>query len=829
MDIRSSLPPMTSPLVTEPPRVAATEAVPRIKPAGDGLAAVEVALVVSASDLAQGSSVANLELLEPMIGPEPSPPPYTQVKPRAIQPQEMEKVLSAYNQQVKTALQSAAKDSPLDKFETSLRLISNLKDPRLKDDRQAFDVLNMRKTQVEEEYRKLAQSPEVKSAFENAQQSALKEIFGNDLVHRSRQQAAYLLSDSFQTELNQIPAAEIQAKVQQELSALSVLNPPLAEKITNDLLEKTVKNQSLRMLQSESKAGAASRESLADGLKLYLKAQQTAAGISMQATNISRLASLSDEKIAELTHAVADLAKGSQAADYQKLAESLLDKVDELPAELQQDASQFLSHMKTQNALGVVLLAGSVAGLLQRDLPKDPKAWASLTSASLGTVSMSHFAFRLVGLSEAADVAGKINFKASLNGLKIPVLGSMVVGINTTLDAIALADEYKNEDIAGMTSRAMGVGSGLATLAAITVASGPAAPVILIGSTVVGLTAWGIDSMWGETDLTGRVRQDLRQLGLSNQEEETLKQYTTQTMQVDSYGWPGPTGKYEITTPISRLESQKRLAMAPLSDRVQVINQLMDQATNAHEESLISDAIHQSSDQDFIPLMNSLNTARLAEELEKPADLLPIIYRIQRLAPSPKAAAQLLEPMLQRLAEVKRYPEMKHALSIATPEIKQSLSAKGMQQSLSLAMDDWFRSGENRELVSQLLQDPDLQKSLLSQYAKDMESFKPLLYQLNPDEIASALKPTLSSAQSVSLLESLYAKPPSKRRNTNLTELGHNQKATEISIKLLSRLNDQELQAMPAAVKAKIKLLFQQGERNFMINGPELQKQMKRL
>lgn len=836
MDIRPKTPTATS--SPHPPLVkteAPTEAIPRLHPKGQGISPVEVPLVVSSSELstelsAKGSSVTHIDIVDTpteTVGPAPPPEPtYKTVKPRAIQTEEMDKVLETYHATVKETLESAPDGSALNKFETALRLMSNLKDPRLKDDPQAFDTLTMRKSQVEAEYQKLVQDPEVKSAFESAQKKALESIFGENVAYRAHQQAAYLLSDSFQDELSTLPAEEIQGKVQQEISALSILNPRLAENITDQLLEKTLKAQSLRMLQSDTEAGLASRESLAEAMSLYLRAQQTAAGISLQATNLSRLATLSDDKITELSKAVADLAKGTQATDYNKLAQTLLDKVDELPAELQQDATSFISHMNTQNALGAVLLAGSVAGLLQRDLPEDPKSWASLTSASLGTASMSHFAFRLAGLNQAADIASKINFKASLSGLKVPVVGSVVIGINTTLDAIAMAEEYKNEDAVGMATRAMGVGTGLATLGAITLASGPAAPVILIGSTVVGLAAWGVDSMWGESDLTGRVRQDLRKLDISTQEEKTLEAYTTQPVTIEGFNGPGPASPHTVQVPISRLETQQKLASAPLEDRIKLVNGLMDQHTDGLEEDIIYDTLTQTDDQEYMALMASLNTGRLASEIEDDAQLMPLLYRAERLAKTPEQAAKVLEPALVRLTQDKRYDALQHYLSFTSDEQKAAFSAEALQDTFGHLLDDWHRGSDNKALIKRLMTDKVFQPKL---QLKSKEQIKPWLKELSDDEVSHLLKPLLKNQDGIALLEELYSSPKkNNRRNQQLTHFGANNKAYQVTLALAKELNDQEIQALPTELRDRMKAMLERLNNATFFDNSELTQQISR-
>ena len=162
----------------------------------------------------------------------------------------------------------------------------------------------MRQSEIEGEYKRLIQEPEIQQSFEKSRQLALNEIFGKDLNNRVQGQANYLLNDSFQQELDKLPEAEIQARIQQELSALAILNPAMAKKVGQELIQKTVIHQALKTLQDPGEAGDSMREGLSQALGLYLKAQQTAASVTLQASNFSRLVNISDQQIDELTQAV---------------------------------------------------------------------------------------------------------------------------------------------------------------------------------------------------------------------------------------------------------------------------------------------------------------------------------------------------------------------------------------------------------------------------------------------------------------------------------------------------------------------------------------------
>ncbi|PKL78337.1 MAG: hypothetical protein CVV27_03440 [Candidatus Melainabacteria bacterium HGW-Melainabacteria-1] len=786
-----------NPALNRPERSGAPSLLPALGPSGDLTLSVSEANASQAvgqnlvTPLAQGQSLTAIPLVQEIkVASTVAPASLKAVPPRAIEAAEMDQVLGAYNTLVRARLDQARPGTPLDKFETSLRLMASLGDSRLQQDTQAWEVLQMRRAQIEAQYQNLTQSPEIKQVFASARTEALRQVFGQDLQPRAQAQAAWLLSDDFQQQLDALKGPEIQARVQQELSNLAALNPKLAEQVAGELFEKTLSRQAIKSLQSAGAEGDAARAGLGQALSVYLKAQQSAAGIGMQATNLARLSSLGDEKLAELGQAVADLAQGSGAVtqDAQKLANTLLDRVDDLPLEMRQDASALISHLHAQNILGTVLLAGSVAGLLNRELPQDPKAWVGLTTASLGTASMSHFAFRLVGLNQAADLAGKLNFKAALGGLQIPVLGSVLTGINTTLDAMAFVDELYNEDSVGATSRALGVGSGLATLAAITLMSGPAAPVTLIGATVVGVTAWGIDSVWGESDLTGRIRQQLRQTGISEQEQALLATATS--------------GKSPGSNP----------------ERAALIAALMDQATDSAEESQIHQILMQTPDQDFLPLLAQLHLPRLCAELENTTQVVDLLKRSTELAAAEgKPPAPVLAPMLSSLAEARRGEALSNFVRQAAPEQLSGLSTEQLQHMVQDLSAGWHKSSTQKQAIVDLLSHPGLRQQ--SQVLLSDPETLPRLSQLLPGkDTAVLLSRMLQDRAFDATLNQLYRPLPDVPPATPYamyhpqlmpsTRLGNDVFAARLSYEALKDLPAEQINALPPQLRAQLHQLL---------------------
>lgn len=190
MDIRAAVTPAAHPI---PPAEPPTET-PRVKPEGQGLTPSDIPLLTADRlDLetasTTGQSLTEIPFAEntdapaaqnPANIPEKLHPAFEllDVKPRIVQSEEIEQVLDVYHSKVREKLSQAADNSLLDQFETSVRLMAQLRDPELRrTDRQAWDVLQMRKGQIESSYESLVQSPEIRATFEKSRVEALEEVF----------------------------------------------------------------------------------------------------------------------------------------------------------------------------------------------------------------------------------------------------------------------------------------------------------------------------------------------------------------------------------------------------------------------------------------------------------------------------------------------------------------------------------------------------------------------------------------------------------------------------------------------------------------------------
>lgn len=426
-------------------------------------------------------------------------------------------------------------------------------------------------------------------------------------------------------------------------------------------------------------------------------------------------------------------------------------------------------------------------------------------------------------MSRAAEAASKINYTVQLGAaVKVPLLFSVVSGVNTTLEAVALAREIKNEDAVGMGVRAVGVGSGLASLAALTVMSGPAAPITLIGSTVVGLTAWGIDYAYGESEATGQVRQGLRQLGILAQEEATLAAYQSD---------PASRPFWQIG---GGLPEKERLLQAPVSEKIQVINQLMDGATSAEAEALIHTLIIRSPAEEFMPLMRQLNLPRLAEELEDKQQLLGILQNLTKAEPLAESA-RMLESMLGRMAQKNRHEEIQAIWSNIPADHKAHFSAEGLARVSRALKDRWMPGVPERQNLIQILTDPALtSQSLALLSRREDQHLLELRSQLSNAEMGQLISHIGRSAEpeAQALLEQLYTPAPKKatpRQSQTLTRLGNNAAAAELTAVTLRNLSDAELTQLSPAVRAQMQKLLHNLQHHLMLSRSLLREQLQRL
>lgn len=719
---------------------------------------------LSVTPLAQGQSLSSLEL----VGAEAKHP---------LLPQELEQLMTAYNTQIKTGLENAPPDSPLARFSGTLKLMANLQDPRLQQDTQAWELLQLRRSQIEAAYAEQSQQPEVKALFEQSRKTAMRESFGNPAA-RAQEQAEWITSPEFKAGMQSLPPAQAQARIQEAILGLAILDPKLAAKTTQVLTAELLEQQALTSLQSLGPEGESARKGFDKALGVYLKTQQSAIKSTMSANQVSRLMQLSNEQIDELSKAVAGLAAGTQAKTPLELMKALAGKLDKLPAHLRNDAAKLIDNLSKERVLGSLSLVGSVAGLLNQEVPTNPKAWLTTTSSVLGTAGSVHHGLRLLGFHNAADLANKINYQLPVGSVKVPMLGALTTTLGIATDTLGLMEESANEDHIGMQARTVGIGSGVASLAALTLLSGPAAPAVLIGSTVVGLAAWGINSVYGESDLTGELRQQLRKSGITPHEEQLI----------------------QTVAPEQRAATQ--------NERVALSNALLDRGTDATEDARIGLQVMGGSDAEFRDQLEALHLPRLIRELDD-AQLVPLLERIYKTSPDTESRQALIDSSLQVFQSQNRPAALQQLLQRLPEDSLSSITPEAYLGQLETLNSGSLQDPNRKALLETLLTRPDLssQREGLSDQTLLVQQWRS---GMGPEQSVPLLKHMLLSAEpsQQTLAQALLSPPPPEAHQylspSDQTYRGLEvlqQYASRLSFMTLESLTPEQIEQLPEGVK----------------------------
>jgi hypothetical protein len=152
-------------------------------------------------------------------------------------------------------------------------------------------------------------------------------------------------------------------------------------------------------------------------------------------------------------------------------------------------------------------------------------------------------------------------------------------------------------------------------------------PLALVGA-AIGLIAAFIDWGWGESNLTGQARRDLRALGISDAEEDAFDELATSVrtrkhpiFHRDEFRVPYPSGETYTTQERQRADHDtvlRQVANASTAQKVGMINVFLEEATSASEETLVYRVLKQTPYEhgQFLELMEALDCRRLAQELE---------------------------------------------------------------------------------------------------------------------------------------------------------------------------------------------------------------------
>jgi hypothetical protein len=437
------------------------------------------------------------------------------VRPSLIGDQQLSALEKAY---IKKAQQKIldAKDGDLAKLHELYNALEMANDPKI--DKALRDRIDTEaiKAQIAE----LSQKPEVIKAFEEARKEAVEEVFGKQPVVQELK--AHLLSPRYQAYLDLLPEKERVEVLKADLAKLAFADPRAAAEVQQALVGREIQAGSVSILKSVP------RDQRTSAFTQVLEKVNT--GVDKPAKIADALAKsidkLTPEEAQKMAVWIKEMQNGNASAG-QKLQQLLISKMDGA-SDSGKAAIGFLKKIGGSTKLGGLLALTAVVAaggkmpdkFSEADLP----ALGQFGAASAGAVGNSSAIAKLLGfdadnilsdIKNGVGVAAKADNAADLQRLTrlgrtakalkvLEVLGPIGDIAGAAFDFYAAKGEFEKGDTFGGSMKVVSGTSGVvaagASIAILAGATGPAAPLVLVGATVVGLAAWGADEMWGESE-----------------------------------------------------------------------------------------------------------------------------------------------------------------------------------------------------------------------------------------------------------------------------------------------------------------------------------------
>ncbi len=521
-------------------------------------------------------------------------------------------------------------------------------------DNEARDVLEMRRAAVENVRARWARDPSVTRAMKTAREAGLRRALGNPQA-RIKAFATFLVSPEFKR-IAMGRRTEQRAKIfSEKIATLTSLEPDLAQDVALiwfaweieedpgraieeapeceaiDAMDRVLallvslsdeeakqdcrapSGSNARMVPAHamhSLANRASRRALASKLTTHFRTKSYLRELSNDDARLIAEANKIDPRFGRL-HAT--LAKtqwlGRGVTSFFSLW-SLAVVADSFPpVDAQGNFSKAKAAVGCSTLLSIVGTVPEMAKFADTDLAK-----------VLGTVVTRQFkngsvVARAGGACKLAQGAKFVRFCGYLG----PVGDAIALPISVS----NIVAEAKNED---------GVDTVIATASAVTAAAGLVGGILIlagsgvglplaVGAAVAGLVLALVDTCFGESALTGQIRQDLRLLDISTAEEQAHRRLTTDTRTVTrGYGYMGGGGMYRATEryTISDKKVRARASKATQAEKVALINQYCEGWTDGSDETLIVQVLCDTpyGNNEFLRLVEALDMRRVARELE---------------------------------------------------------------------------------------------------------------------------------------------------------------------------------------------------------------------
>lgn len=540
---------------------------------------------------------------------------------------------------MKSMFKNAPQGSKLQRYTTIMKLLGYLKQAEkgrgpLANDPQARAILKLRLEPLKAELLNLARDPSIKAAFAKVSLEAKKSALGQDPKVAAKSFADHLTGPDFAQRLQNLKPEQQKALIKKELSKLSLLDSSLVPGVIQKFAERGIAQKTLHTLQQGGSRGQALEQKLetaiagqvTSGLTDASKASKVAQGIVkiIKAIKIDDLNDLS--KIKALI--------SNMPEDQQKSMMRLLEKAD-------------FNMSKLLAGLGIV---GGVVGLVTADSTEGKLSAGSAlldAGANLGSV--------LSYMNKAASTGLAASKYTKLLAKGLEFLGPIGDAMALVSDSMGLMREQKNEDIIGQASKWLSVASGglgaaagsyMLALGALSLETGPGAPIVLAIGTVGGLAALAVDHFFAESATAGEIRQDLRSLGISDKEDRVGKE----TTRLNFSG-------------LNAAEISQKLRGLSLADKARTLNYLMDEVwvTPKQEKMIFNILMDVKSPQDFLALTQKLDMSQIAGNIEDQADSLKLFKRMLKASKAVgKPPGKAIEHFLTGLSKNNRTATIQH-------------------------------------------------------------------------------------------------------------------------------------------------------------------------
>lgn len=430
--------------------------------------------------------------------------------------QQLSAIEKAYLAKIQGKLKDAPEGSELEHLKNLYIALEMSKDPELDADLRArIDV-----DEIQNKIAELSKSETVQKAFQDARNEAIQEVFGShDAVNEL---ATHILSADFQEYLSMLPEDQQRDVLKAELEKLTFLNPAKAQEVQKNLLGRQLQSQSGTILKNTSLEER--KEAFAKIFDAVNDPNTTGDKSAKAADGLAQIfEALSPAEMAKMQEYLSLMGKDPTAS--QKLFQLLSSKLSNAgPSGTA--ALEKLGKIHASGKLGAFMtLAAAVAttGKLPDAIAKgDFKSVADLASSAM---SVAGGAAGLFDTEKMLLAAKNLHLDAGLKEITaagrlasagkflkvVEVLGPIGDIAGAGLDAYGSYKDFEAGDTVGGYSKAVGAGAGatgaVAGVFILAGSTGPGAPFVLAGATIIGLAAWGFDSAFGESDEETFLRQ----------------------------------------------------------------------------------------------------------------------------------------------------------------------------------------------------------------------------------------------------------------------------------------------------------------------------------